>query len=71
MVILNIKYEGDYANAEREGHGKYVYENGDYYIGEWKNDNPNVEGILYKKMAMLNISENLLKAILKDTVICL
>ena len=32
----NIKYEGDYINDKREGIGKYIWEDGKYYIGEWK-----------------------------------
>ena len=30
-------YEGEYINDKREGNGKYISENGEYYIGEWKN----------------------------------
>ena len=33
----NIKYDGDLVDGKTEGNGKYYYENGDYYIGQWKN----------------------------------
>ena len=32
-----------------EGYGKFIYENGDYYIGEFKNGLRNGKGILYCK----------------------
>ena len=33
----NIIYEGDWVNDEREGKGKYIWENGEYYVGQYKN----------------------------------
>ena len=30
-------YEGDWVNDDREGNGKCIYEDGTYYIGEFKN----------------------------------
>ena len=32
-----IVYEGDLINGICEGKGKYIFENGDYYIGQFKN----------------------------------
>ena len=32
-----ILYEGDFINDKYEGNGKYVWENGVYYIGQFKN----------------------------------
>ena len=32
-----IVYEGDLINGTCEGKGKYIFENGDYYIGQFKN----------------------------------
>ena len=43
----NILYEGDYINAGREENGKYIYETGKYYKGQWKNDLPNEKGIKF------------------------
>jgi len=40
-------YEGDFINGEIEGNGKYIFENGNYYIGQFKNDLRNGKGILY------------------------
>ena len=31
----NIKYEGDWVNDDLEGYGKYICEDGEYYIGQW------------------------------------
>ena len=33
----NIKYEGDFINGKYEGKGKFIREDGNYYIGQWKN----------------------------------
>ena len=29
-----IQYEGDWINDKREGNGKYIWENNEYYIGQ-------------------------------------
>ena len=33
----NIMYEGDFVNDNYEGNGKYIWKDGEYYIGQWKN----------------------------------
>ena len=33
-----IKYDGFFINDKFEGYGKYIDKNGQYFIGEWKND---------------------------------
>ena len=33
----NIMYEGDFVNDKFEGKGKYIWEDGEYYIGQFKN----------------------------------
>ena len=43
----NIIYDGDWINDKKEGNGKYIDEDGKYYIGEFKNDLQNGKGILY------------------------
>ena len=43
----NIIYEGEWINDYREGNGKYILEDGQYYIGHWKNDLRNGKGIVY------------------------
>ena len=43
----NIKYEGDWINDEIEGNGKYYWEDGEYYIGQFKNGLRNGKGIKY------------------------
>ena len=44
----NIIYEA-YTNDEKEGNGKYINEDGTYYIGQFKNYLPNGKGIEYYK----------------------
>ena len=44
-----INYEGEFANDKKEGNGKYIEENGDYYIGQWLNDNKHGKGKEYYK----------------------
>ena len=43
----NILYEGDFINGKPEGNGKFIYENGNYYIGQFKNCLRNGKGILF------------------------
>ena len=45
----NIKYDGDFVNNKYEGNGKYIYENGDYYIGPFINGLKHGKGIIYYK----------------------
>ena len=42
-------YEGYWINGHYEGYGKYIFENGDYYEGEFKNNLCNGKGIEYDK----------------------
>ena len=42
-----ILYEGDFVNGLFEGNGKYIWEDGEYYIGEYKNGLRNGKGIEY------------------------
>ena len=30
-------FEGDFINGKAEGNGKYIFEDGEYYIGPFKN----------------------------------
>ena len=46
-IIQNIKFEGDFINGKFEGNGKYIWENGEYYIGQWKNGLFHGKGIEY------------------------
>ena len=38
------KYEGEFSNGKRSGHGNYLHTNGDKYVGDHKNDNPHGKG---------------------------
>ena len=42
-----IKYEGDFKNNVIDGNGKYIWENGSYYIGQWIKDLKHGKGKLY------------------------
>ena len=44
-----VKYEGEYINDKYEGKGKYFYENGDFYIGEFLDNMSHGKGIDYYK----------------------
>ena len=43
----NIKYDGEFINDKREGKGKFIWEDGEYYIGEWKDALKHGKGIIY------------------------
>ena len=40
------KYEGEWKNGKRHGHGMWTKPNGLTYVGEWKDDKPNGQGTL-------------------------
>ena len=42
-------YDGNWINNKYEGNGKYILEDGEYYIGQYKNGLRNGYGILYYK----------------------
>ena len=41
------KYEGELKDGKKEGYGKFIWTNGEYYIGQWVNDEREGKGILY------------------------
>ncbi len=44
----NGYYDGDIdQNAKRHGRGTFVWDDGDMYIGVWKNDKRNGQGVSY------------------------
>ena len=42
-------YDGEYIDGKREGKGKFICENGDYYVGEFKDNEFNGKGKLFDK----------------------
>ena len=56
FIYKTSQYEGEYFQDKFEGKGKYIYDNGKYYIGEWKNGLRNGKGIYYYKNG--NIKNN-------------
>ena len=53
-----IQYEGDFVNEKYEGKGKYIYENGRYYIDEFKSNWKHGKGILYYSDGKINYDGN-------------
>ena len=47
--LENGIYEGEIVNKKREGYGKYIFNNGNYYIGQFKNGLRNGKGATYYK----------------------
>ena len=53
ILYYKAHYEGEYFNDKFEGKGKYIYENGEYYEGDWKNGLRNGNGKIYKKDGLI------------------
>ena len=53
----NIKYEGDFIKDKFEGYGKYIFKNGNYYIGQWLNGLMNGEGTYFYKNGNIKYKE--------------
>jgi hypothetical protein len=60
-LISTTKYEGYFRNGFYYGKGKRESQNGDYFIGEWKNGKMNGMGIMYIKE-----SDNKFKGVWKN-----
>ena len=45
----SLLYEGDLVNDKFEGNGKEIYDNGDYYIGQFLKGFRHGKGTLYNK----------------------
>ena len=43
----NIMFEGDWIDCLPNGNGKFIWKNGVYYIGQFKNGLPNGKGAMY------------------------
>ena len=57
----NILYEGDYINDKVEGNGKYIDENGECYIGQFKNGLRNGKGIFFSSDGNIKYEGNWIK----------
>ena len=40
--------------GKREGYGKYFWNSGEYYIGQWKNNLPNEKGFVFYSNGNVN-----------------
>lgn len=47
LGIDNSWYEGDYIDGRKEGKGKYVWPDGSYYEGEWRENKINGHVLIY------------------------
>ena len=39
----------EFVNDRKEGNGKYIWEDGEYYFGQWLNNNKHGKGVIYYK----------------------
>ena len=46
-------YDGDFINDKRGGNGKYYYESGNYYIGQFKNGLSHGKGTDYNSKGII------------------
>lgn len=46
--LTKEKYEGNFLNGEKDGKGKYTFQDGSIYEGNFKNDVPEGEGTIIK-----------------------
>ena len=53
-----IMYDGNFVNGKYEGDGKYIYENGEYYIGQFLNGLKHGKGIVYYKNGTIKYDGN-------------
>ena len=56
----NIEYEGDFIDGKYEGNGTHYNEDGEYYIGQWKNGLVHGKGIVYYKNGKIKYEGELL-----------
>ena len=47
--LFNWFYEGEMVNDKKEGNGRLVFKNGNYYVGQFRNNKFNGRGIFYYK----------------------
>ena len=45
--LFNWSYEGEMVNGKKEGNGRLVFKNGNFYVGQFKNNKYNGKGIFY------------------------
>ena len=51
-------YDGDFVNGKKSGYGKEIYNNDEYYIGEFSNNLRHGKGILYNENGIVKIESN-------------
>ena len=62
----NIKYDGNFVNDKFAGDGKYILEDGEYYIGQWLNDLKHGKGIVYYKNGTIKYDGNFINGKRKE-----
>ena len=60
------EYKGGFKEGKKDGHGKEIYINGEYYIGDFKNDFKNGKGKIFNKFNNIKIESEWVNNIAKD-----
>ena len=60
-IIESLKFENKIIKNKIENNEKYIYENGDYYIGEWLNNLKHGKGKLYYKNGKIKYEGDFIK----------
>ena len=64
--ILLLKYIGDFKEGKKEGFGKEIYVNGEYYEGYFKNDLKNGKGKLFNKFNCIKLESEWLNDLAQE-----
>jgi len=56
--VEKARFEGNYINGLRTGHGRMVYPNGDVYEGEWHENKVKIYVNLYSPQLLLETLHN-------------
>ena len=60
------EYKGEFKVGKKDGYGKEIYVNGEYYIGNFKNDLKNGKGKIFNKFNNIKIESEWINNIAKD-----
>ena len=60
------EYKGGFKEGKKDGYGKEIYINGEYYVGDFKNDFKNGKGKIFNKFNNIKIESEWVNNIAKD-----